>query len=354
MSTEGSTEIAAAASQGRRSLFKLLAIAGSTLIGLVAVLFLLIRQERLVVSTKPLGIRWQTPPRYVEEANHQMTGHRYLFDELLGWKNIPGFEGTTMGQPLTINSKGLRDREYSYEKPAGTRRMLVLGDSMTWGLGVGDDQIFTEVLERKLERETPKWEVINAGVSGWGTDQEYLFLKEEGFKYEPDIVMVVYYLVNDREDNVSTIRYGLGKPCFATGSLDRLVAPLFNPKEKRQLVRELNPLNVSVEILAGMERACRERNVRFVLMTCGIFGLPHLHLSTFNRTFRNGMDGHLTERLTDSDWVSFDVDAALSISGATPRQIFEGNVDMHWNANGHETVGDLIYEHLMPELRKGL
>jgi len=353
MPSEGSTENFVLSSDGRRSFFKLIAVAVSSLVGLLAVLFMLIRQERLVISTKPLGVRWQSPPRYVEEADHQLTGHRYLFDETLGWKNIPAFEGATMGKPLSINSKGLRDREYSYQKPDGTRRLLVLGDSMTWGLGVGDDEIFTEVLEEKLKRETPAWEVINAGVSGWGTDQEYLFLKDEGFRYEPDIVMVVYYLVNDREDNVSTIRYGLGKPCFVTGSLERLVAPRFNPGQRHQLVRELNPMSVSVALIAGIERLCRERNIRFVLMTCGIFGLPHQHLSAFNRTFRNEMDGRLTQILADSDWVSFDVDAALAMSGVTPQQVFEGNVDVHWNAFGHKTVGNLLYEHLMPELRKG-
>ncbi len=353
MSVEGNTKTFSQARGDRRTLFKLIAIGGATLVGFVAIVALLIKQERLVISTGPFSVRWQTPPRYVVEVGAEDTGHRYLFDDTLGWKNIPDFTATTMGKPLRINSKGLRDREYPYEKPAGTRRILVLGDSMTWGLGVGDDELFTEVLEKRLETEQPRWEVINAAVSGYGTDQEFLFLRQEGFKYQPDIVMVLFYLVNDREDNVSTIRYGLGKPCFARGTVDALVPPRYNPGQRQQVVRELNPMRISVTLLAEIDRLCRQNNARMVLVTCGIFGLPHQHLSMFNRTFRDEMEGRLSQVLGDSDWVSFDADAALMVSGVTPKQIFEGNVDVHWNAFGHKTVGDLLYTHLMPELRKG-
>ena len=73
---------------------------------------------------------------YLQEPGHEKTGHRYLYDPELGWRNIPGWRATTYDRPLVINSKGLRDREYPYEKSDGTRRILVLGDSYAWGYGV--------------------------------------------------------------------------------------------------------------------------------------------------------------------------------------------------------------------------
>ena len=114
---------------------------------------------------------WYEPTIYVYEPGHEVSGHRYLYDKQLGWKNIPGWKATTFGKPLTINSKGLRDREYAYRKPSSCQRILALGDSYTWGYGVGDDQIYTEVMERSLSERRPVWQVLNAGVSGWGTDR---------------------------------------------------------------------------------------------------------------------------------------------------------------------------------------
>ena len=90
----------------------------------------------------PVWIYWQRHRSiYIQEPGHERTGHRYLYDPRLGWRNIPGWEATTNGKKLTINSRGLRDREYALAKPAGVRRVLVLGDSYTWGYGVANDEI---------------------------------------------------------------------------------------------------------------------------------------------------------------------------------------------------------------------
>lgn len=343
MQSEDPTSESPTPSVDRKVYFKWLVASVATLVGALAVLGVMIKQERLVVSWAPFEFRFQTPPRYLEEKSFAKTGHRYLFDELLGWKNIPNFKATTLGRPLTINSMGLRDREYSYEKPAGTRRILMLGDSMTWGLGVGDDEIFTEVLERKYATEGKPVEVINTAVSGWGTDQALLFLQTEGFKYQPDLVVLNFYLVNDPTDNVSTIRYWMGKPCFLNESLDQYVLARYSPGPPQQDVEGLKELDMSIALVAGIERACRERGVRFVLMTCGIFGLPDKFLSDFNRSFRDSMQLRLEQNLVGSDWLSFDVDAGLLASGVTSEQIFKDNIDVHWNAFGHEAVAGLLH-----------
>ena len=78
-----------------------------------------------------IGYRiWSGLPTYVQEEGHELTGHRYLFDETYGWQNIPNWKATTIGKPLSINSQGLRDREFDYAKPPGRKRILVLGDSL--------------------------------------------------------------------------------------------------------------------------------------------------------------------------------------------------------------------------------
>lgn len=100
------------------------------------------------------------------------------------------------GERYTINRHRLRDQETSYHNSVGHRRILVIGDSLVWGFGVGDGQTFSDILEREL----PDTEVINMGVIGYGTGEQYLLLKGEGMKYHPDIVLLVFSIGNDVED----------------------------------------------------------------------------------------------------------------------------------------------------------
>lgn len=86
----------------------------------------------------------------------------------------------------TINGKGLRDREYSYQKPTGVRRVLVFGDSFTFGSGVTQDQCFTEIAETALNGV----EILNMGVPGYGLDQILLSFIAQGELYQPDMVVV--------------------------------------------------------------------------------------------------------------------------------------------------------------------
>ena len=134
-------------------------------------------------------------------------------DSLLGWSLTPGAEGVSRrtGAPVEyrINSLGLRGRETTYQKPDGTFRIVVVGDSRTFGWGVPIDQHFTTLLEGYFR----KVEVINLGVSGYGIDQELLRLRQEGFRFEPDLVLayVAHYGGNR---HMHTVRWGAVKPRF--------------------------------------------------------------------------------------------------------------------------------------------
>jgi lysophospholipase L1-like esterase len=125
-----------------------------------------------------------------------------LPNEVYGWGYRPGatftYDGTyeKFGSPSKINSKGLREREYAYEKPAGVFRVLVLGDSLTTSLEVPLEQTWHELLEAEVNKAgggSGRVEVIAAAIQGWSTDQQYLYYLHEGFKYTPDIVLVQFY-----------------------------------------------------------------------------------------------------------------------------------------------------------------
>jgi hypothetical protein len=107
------------------------------------------------------------------------------------------------GHDVTFNSVGMRDREHSLEKPPGVFRILLLGDSFTEALQVPFEASLPSLIERSLHERTGKRiEVINAGVSGWGTDDELRYLTEYGLKYRPDLVVVAMTLHNDISDNL--------------------------------------------------------------------------------------------------------------------------------------------------------
>jgi hypothetical protein len=135
----------------------------------------------------------------------------YRYDSLLGWfpvKNQREFFRGSRFVEVRNNSRGFRDVEHVVDaKP----RIVFLGDSFVWGYDVEQWERFTE----KLRNDIPSWSVYNLGVSGYGTDQEYLLLKREYEFYLPQIVFLVFCSDNDDDDNSSNVRYGLYyKPYF--------------------------------------------------------------------------------------------------------------------------------------------
>ncbi|MCC5870693.1 MAG: hypothetical protein JJU27_19510 [Gammaproteobacteria bacterium] len=105
------------------------------------------------------------------------------------------------------NSMGFRnDQEFSYDKPSGILRVLSLGDSHTQGYEVRQEYTFSAALERYLERQGYQPEVINTGVSGFGTAEQLILLENEGLKFRPDIVVLGFF-ANDFEDNLKTDLY---------------------------------------------------------------------------------------------------------------------------------------------------
>src|SRR5512143_450760 len=70
-----------------------------------------------------------------------------------------------------INARGYRDLERAIPKPPGVRRVVCLGDSFTWGVGVLFDDAWPQRVERLLAREGGRWEAVNLGEAGLNTAQ---------------------------------------------------------------------------------------------------------------------------------------------------------------------------------------
>lgn len=101
------------------------------------------------------------------------------------------------GIPVHINSRGLRTTEVEIPKPAGTTRILNLGDSIAFGWEVREEMTYGRVLEGLLADAGQPVEVVNAGVPTWNLESERNFLLQEGLDYDPDLIVLDLTLVND-------------------------------------------------------------------------------------------------------------------------------------------------------------
>lgn len=163
----------------------------------------------------------------------------YEYNETLGWKNKIGVEGefhfADGSNYVRVNKNGLRDEDYGYNKTR--KRIVVLGDSHTWGFGINDSQRYSEILERELGVE-----VINMGVAGYGTDQEYLTLMLEGARYKPDLVVVGFHAGSDLDDNSADTRYSYPKPRFVLDdgklTLTNVPVPRKEDWERREFLND--------------------------------------------------------------------------------------------------------------------
>ena len=283
----------------------------------------------------------------------------WAYDSLLGWSQRPNqdtrFVHRDFSVRITTNADGLRDRDHSVARVPGRRRLLVLGDSFAWGFGVEREQMFSKVIEARH----PDWEVINAGVSGYGTDQEYLYLKERGARYRPDVVLLLS-VPNDIEDNSRADRYWHRKPLFVvSGDSLRLTdvpvpRPSFRDRLKNALygdtyffahayvaatvaLRSLTHADqptgpwrgtlqyaVTQRLLFALDREARAIGARLVLVS----------VPTRDRNLQG-----LLAATADSVGVPYlPLDSAFAAIGERAHFAHDG----HWNAAGHQVAAAAI------------
>src|SRR5271166_1910779 len=195
----------------RAVLFRLLAVAVAV-VGTLGTIEATFR----IHSDQPLGDQY--PKFYTTQ----------MADEVLGWSYKPGARGQFVGPyplPVTvrsdfrINSLGLRGPELTAVAPGGLR-VLVLGDSVASGLEVADNETYSTVGAQLLStRLGVPVQVINAGVRGYGTDQEWLLYRERLKQLHSDVVLD-HTTENDPFDNLALhgMRQRFGKPAFVLGA----------------------------------------------------------------------------------------------------------------------------------------
>jgi lysophospholipase L1-like esterase len=306
-------------------------------------------------------------PMYVSPERDRF----WKYDSLLGWAHQPGqegiFETPQFRTTVRINEKGLRDPEHSYERQNDIERILVLGDSFAWGYGVEESERFSQRLEKSLDVE-----VINAGVSGYSTDQELLWYRNEGIKYDTDLVILVI-AGNDVGDNdrelVNTIYYKpkfvieegqlvpIGYPIPKTSPQGRFVYSLsqrsalayFLVQRYFDLHTLYNSLKVNSDQANSPESGINAEREPFKLTVALIDEMRNIAESKKAKFMIVATDRwwNTSSRETYKDFINtlrtegFLVLDVESMPGFDPEKMLIPD-DGHWNSEGHEFVADKI------------
>lgn len=166
------------------------------------------------------------------------------FDDEVGWRLRPGFAGWMSEENqlwVQINRDGWRDVEHPLRAADGVVRIAVLGDSYVEGIGLPREQGLTTVLERELRNCAPQvgdLEVLNFGVSGYGTIQEERAFTTYVRHYAPQLVLLAVYTGNDIHNN----------------------HPRLNPSELRDVAPYYRLVEGRLELDPSFRAAIRERS----------------------------------------------------------------------------------------------
>jgi lysophospholipase L1-like esterase len=159
----------------------------------------------LLVTEAVVRLQWRASPRPTREVGILVRPNpdpRIRFEPIPGAVESltydPGFPAAPIEIEARINEQGFRGRAVSIPKPAGVLRVACIGDSHTFGHGVDEEHTWPRTLERALEHELAgvRVEVMNWGVNGYDTEQEVAQLEERIARYEPDLVLLQFF-VND-------------------------------------------------------------------------------------------------------------------------------------------------------------
>jgi hypothetical protein len=174
---------------------KILLISSAIELGVIGILAMNIFKGQGSVLGTQVGVA-PIPAEYVTRQPVDGLNYFYRLNPSVTWHMSPYRLNYQVA--YTMNNDGLNDRyDYAQEKPEKTYRILTLGDSYTFGIGVNTDENYSELLEDHLNKQAvcptvEKYEVLNLGVPGFDPEYEIAHLKNTGLKYSPDLITFLF------------------------------------------------------------------------------------------------------------------------------------------------------------------
>jgi len=298
----------------------------------------------LFLSEMGLRLFWEMAPS-VRRPFYQRSKNPYIRYEL-----IPG----AVSGNIKINSAGFRGPEITIEKQEGTYRILMLGDSELFSMLLPEEDNLSRQLEKLLNEKSGglKFEVVNTGVEGYNTYQEFEVLKDKGLKYAPDLV-VLNYVLNDPEPG----EYYFGNNFFSRNSalyrycIYRVKKGLIKRERKRLKIKTepdhfnylhsgesfLHLKNTILEMASMLE----ERRIRLVV---NIFPVSSLAVDDFKENYPYGHLHQMIKGITHNNIIYVDARDEFNRLGMTPQAVsinYQYN-ESHKNAKALGVMAELL------------
>ena len=261
-----------------------------------------------------------------------------------------------MGAEVALNSLGNRGPELVEPKPPGTRRVLVLGSSITMGWGVAFDSVFTSVAARQLGERQPfgpdaRLEIVNAGIGNYNTAFQHQLFLDQYPRVRPDLVVLHYFISDAQPRTMGRDSAILKHSLLAAFCFDRLGQIRFRGEKKdlltfyRDLYADDSPAWQSTRgHIAQMRDRCRQDGVPFAIMI-----LPDIHDLSPGSPY-GALYGKMETAFRGMDVpVVNSFDAFQKRFGADVSQVWIQSDDPHPNAAGHSLMADEFYQFLVRE-----
>ncbi|MSR46229.1 MAG: hypothetical protein EXS13_04045 [Planctomycetes bacterium] len=321
-------------------------------------------------------------PRYAKIDEQLAQGAAYwglakagfltLDDRALRFRPTPGFRATIAGVDYRINALGLRGPEIAATKPAGTRRVLLLGDSYAFGLGLPEGEAIAAQLEQALNGDTTsasatRVEVVNSGVPAYQTEQERLLLERVGFGLEPEVVVLLYF-ANDKLPASLTWAPALNtlyhdelpvpypwKPQLARSFLYAVVAKLDAARRNERGdydSRGATHWPLTVQRIEAIAAACAARGVRFVLAAVPEMPSTRELLDPAHESAKD--HAAVLALAAQNNWPCVDLCAGMlgKVKAFEKVWLSLNPIDTHYNAKGARFAAELIAPVVAAELAR--
>ena len=271
----------------------------------------------------------------------------------IGHEHAPNRAAILMGVPVRTNALGLRDREFTLDKPAGVRRVLVLGDSMTFGWGAREEDSYPKVLERLLNGSGGPLEVVNAGVGNYNTAQEVAYFRERGIRLNPDEVILGFY-INDAEPTPSeqtgliarhSYFYVLAASGWDAFQRQRGWKESFESYYRNLYAEESPGWRNARNALKELSAMCRDARIRLRLVI-----IPELHAPGEAYAFR---DIHgIVAAAARREGIPV-LDLVDAFGGVEPQSLWVSRGDAHPNASAHRIIAAALFKEMTGDAPTG-
>jgi len=302
-------------------------------------------------------------------------------DKVLPYVPKPNYKGRMIlkdqfNVTFTTDSGGFRSlKDYTLEKPEDITRIVFIGDSFVFGWGVNDNEVFTHLLEQRLNQKVDeKVEVINAAVYGYDMG-EYIEVFNRVLKYKPDFIFLGFCLENDyrftmdysperlKAERITPVRFIRKKinelhlvalirdRLYITFPKIRSIMLSLGINDKRDIFLKEYPESLQV-LLNGVEKKLKEMNkIAYENGTDFIVLLIPLKEQIYCRDAINKFQDYDVERpnkvladiLYRNNIEYIDLLPGLLLESKESKSRLYYDTEPHWTKYGHEVIAEIVF-----------